>query len=181
MSQLAPNLGECVEPTSYWSGSILGKMEIDPVLARYCYYRLQLFPGDGIGSAESAVLKTAVRQLVEALYANWETVVQHIPAKRVEAAIEELHSMAQISSEYPVMLWEYFEEGNEVGWVSRTLAKLPTLEAIKEFYELPHMRMMFINMSQQDFCDTDSRSAEKAYQRALADRNKRLNRTARKR
>jgi hypothetical protein len=176
MSPPASNLEEVAESGLYWSSTILAKMEIDPDLARWCYYRLGLYPTAGIGSAESAVLRTAIWRLVEALYSNWEIVIKHISVKTVEAAIVELHAMTQISKEYPVMLWEYFKDGQEVGWVSRTMARLPSLESIREFYELPHMRAMYINMRQHDFCDDDAREAQKAYRRALAERNKRLNR-----
>jgi len=162
-----------------WTSTILGEMEIDPKLARWCYYRLNLNPVDGIGSAESVLLRTAVWRFIEALYSNWELVVTHLPKKTVEAAIDEFHQMAKISHEYPVMLWEYFRGDSQGTWVPNALAKLPSLESITEFYQLPHMRAMFLNMRQQDFCDDYDRDAEKAYRRALAERNKRLNRAAR--
>lgn len=163
-----------------WTSTILGEMEIDPKLAAWCYYRLDLYPTDMIGSAESVILRTAVWRLVEAFYANWEVVVKHFPKKAVEDAIDELHEMARISHEYPVMLWEYFGEKSPRDWVSRTMKKLPSLETIKEFYELPHMQSMFLNIKQEDFCDDDYRGAEKAYRRAFAGRNRRLNRTAKR-
>lgn len=159
-----------------WTSTILHRMKIDAALAHWCYYRLGLY-GSGIGSAESIVLRTAVRRLVEALYSNWEIVTTHLPVKTVDSAIEELHAMAEISKEYPVMLWQYFDERSPSSdWVSRTLANLPSLESIKEFYELPHMRERYINIQENDYCDNRDREAEKAYRRALAERNKRLNR-----
>jgi hypothetical protein len=162
-----------------WTGTILSKMEIDADLARWCYYRLTLNPVDNIGSAESVVLRTAVWRFVEAIHSNWEIVVKYFPKKIVEVAIAELHEMAKISYEYPVMLWQYFDEESKGTWVANTLAKLPSLESIKEFYDLPHMRSMYVNMYNQEFCDARDREAEKAYRRALAERNKRLNRAAR--
>lgn len=83
------------------AGTILYKMHIDPDLAHWCYNRLQLYGGGEIGSAESVILRTAVRRLVEALYSNWELVTTLLPVKTVEAAIEEFHLMAEISKEYP--------------------------------------------------------------------------------
>jgi len=177
------------ESGSHWSDTILSIIEINTDLARWCYHRLDLYPVDcfgrsaeSIGSAERVVLRTAVLRLVEALYVNWELVIKHISVKAVENAIEELLVIAKISKDekYPVMLWEYFEEGHEVGWVSRTMAKLPSLETISEFYELPHMRNKFIDMQQHAYCDDNDRSAEKAFHKALAERNKRLNRAMKK-
>jgi len=52
------------------------------------------------------------------------------------------------------------------------------LETIKELYDLPHMRMRYVWTRSGDFCDDDEREAEKAYRRALAERNKRLNAAA---
>jgi ankyrin repeat protein len=154
-------------------------LAIDADLARWCYYRLTLNPVDNIGSAESVVLRTAGWRFVEAIHSNWEIVVKYFPKKIVEVAIAELHEMAKISYEYPVMLWQYFDEESKGTWVANTLAKLPSLESIKEFYDLPHMRSMYVNMYNQEFCDARDREAEKAYRRALAERNKRLNRAAR--
>lgn len=162
-----------------WDSTVLGEMKVDPDLARWCYYRLTLHPTDSIGSAESVLLRTAVWRLIEAIYSNWELVVTFFPKKTVEAAIDELHEMAKISYDYPVMLWEYFHEESPCTWVPNTLGKLPSLESIREFYELPHMRAMFLNIRQDDFCDDYDRDAEKAYRRALAERNRRLNRAAR--
>jgi hypothetical protein len=162
-----------------WTSTILGEMEIDPDLARWCYYRLTLNPIDNVGSAESVLLRTAVWRFIEALYSNWERVVTYLPKKTVELVIDEFHQMAKISYEYPVMVWEYFHGESQGTWVPNTLARLPSLESINEFYQLPHMRSMYINMYNQDFCNARDRDAEKAYRRALAERNKRLNRAAR--
>jgi hypothetical protein len=178
MIPLDGSLQSAANSGSQWTDTILSRMTLDPALARWCYYRLTLYSTDNIGSAESVVLRTAVWRFTEALYSSWEVVTTYFSGKSVEDAIDEFHLMAQISKEYPVMLWEYFDEDSQVHWIDHTMEKLPSLESIKVFYELPHMRAMFINVKQGDFCDDNDREAEKAYRRALGERNKRLNRSA---
>jgi len=64
-----------------WTSTVLGEMEIDPDLARWCYYRLTLYPTATAGSAESVLLRTAVWRFIEALHSNWELVVTYFPGK----------------------------------------------------------------------------------------------------
>lgn len=162
-----------------WEDTILGEIKVDPSLAHWWFYRMTLYPYNDIGSAESVVLRTAAFCLIETLYTNWESVVARFPAEKIEAAIRELQAMSEISKEYPVMVWDYLDEGSPSDWVSRTMAKLPSIESITEFYELPHIRNRFINLQNNDWYGCMDREAEKAYRRALADRNRRLNRAAR--
>jgi hypothetical protein len=164
----------------HWTETILGKVKIHPQLANWCYYRLQLCRQNHSSSAESVVLRTALRGLVTAIYSNWEIVISHLPVKTVDAAIKEFEAMCEISKEYPVMVWEYYDEGSSSDWVANTLAKLPSIESINHFYELPHMRMKYVHIQNRDYCGSAYEQAEAACKKALEDRDRRLMRVAKK-
>ncbi len=157
------------------------RIAMDYELARWCHYELRLYGDTGMACSEdSRIVRTNLRLLVAALYADWENVTTLLPVETVEAAIVELQTMIEISKEYPVMVWEYNDSCENNRWVSTVMAKLPSLDSANMLFDLPHLRTLYSDFNR--YCERNDcrtfpccdRFAEKAMKKALAERNKRI-------
>jgi|SRR5215471_5428863 len=157
------------------------RIRMDDELAHWCHYELRLYGDTGMAcSGDSRVVRTNLHLLIAALYDDWENVTKLLPVEIVSAAIQELHSMIEITNQYPIMIWEFTEKPGAGSWVADTLAKLPPVDVANFLFDLPHMRSLYSDFN--IFCERNGcrtlpwcdRFAEKVMKRTFADRNKRM-------